>query len=729
VDDRPTANDPQPLTIAAWAKQNAFSLLLVAAVAGLVLRYTHPLDVLMAAGGLSLIVFIHELGHFLAAKWCDVHVKTFAVGFGPPVPGCQFTSGETTYKLGLIPLGGFVAMVGEGDTDGDAADGEADPQAAKEAAKADPRSFANKPVAQRMLVISAGVIMNLLLGATFFAVAYTHGVDEVPTLVSAVEPGSAAWRAGVTPGSQITKLNGRDNPFYDDLRVAVTSTSAGETVDLDVLANGTTTRMVIEPLRLDGALYPTLGVAAPKRLTVPPPARRDESVVARPGSPAAAAGFQPGDILVAMSDPADPAKLTPFAETTAGRPGEFFDYQARLMALAGKPVQVRVARDGRSETLTVGPAFRKTAGLRMRMGTVAAVRAGSPAAAAGLVEGDEIVAVTVPTAAGGVRYTADATEQAGGARPLDPVRLPWELAAWAATRPAGQPVTLTVLRPAADAHTRTRVDLPVGWDDAYRDDFGPLLNPGTPLSVGGLGVAYHVQATVAAVDGSAAAAGVQPNDRIKQVRWAYLTPTGEEVGGWEDVPAHHWAFADNKLQTQPPHRFEARLERGGQTVEVALQATDDPTWPAFDRGLFLEDLRQVQKADGLMSALRLGLYRTVRSGKMIYQQLYAMIFGRISVKLMSGPITLARASYLLAGQDVWHLLILLALISVNLAIVNFLPIPVLDGGHMAFLLYEAAVGRPPPQVLHAALTYAGLATVGGLMLFVLGLDLWRLLFQ
>ena len=64
--------------------------------------------------GLGLVIFIHELGHFLVAKWCDVHVETFSIGFGPPLPGCVFRWGETTYMLALFPLGGYVKLVGEG---------------------------------------------------------------------------------------------------------------------------------------------------------------------------------------------------------------------------------------------------------------------------------------------------------------------------------------------------------------------------------------------------------------------------------------------------------------------------------------------------------------------------------------------------------------------------------------------------------------------------------------
>src|SRR5439155_15807278 len=108
----------------------------------------------VVALGLGFLIFIHELGHFLAAKWCDVHVQTFSIGFGPAIPGCNFVRGETTYKVGILPLGGYVSMVGEG------------PEADED--ENYPRSFKNKSVLQRMLIISAGVIMNMLFAAVIF---------------------------------------------------------------------------------------------------------------------------------------------------------------------------------------------------------------------------------------------------------------------------------------------------------------------------------------------------------------------------------------------------------------------------------------------------------------------------------------------------------------------------------------------------------------------------------
>jgi regulator of sigma E protease len=140
-----------------WLRQNVLSIVISAVVIALVVIYLDPIDTLKVVLGLGFIIFIHELGHFLAAKWCDVHVKTFSIGFGPAVPFCSYKWGETTYMVGVIPLGGYVSMVGEGT-------GETTPDGDPDDDDNDPRSFKNKSVGSRMVIISAGVIMNVVSG-------------------------------------------------------------------------------------------------------------------------------------------------------------------------------------------------------------------------------------------------------------------------------------------------------------------------------------------------------------------------------------------------------------------------------------------------------------------------------------------------------------------------------------------------------------------------------------
>src|SRR5271157_3918193 len=115
--------------------------------------FWNVVNILKVVFGLGFVIFIHELGHFVLAKWNGVKVEKFSIGFGPTVYG--FRRGETEYVLAALPLGGFVKMLGEGTE-------------AEEGKSTDPRAFPNKSVSARMAIISAGVIMNLLLAYACF---------------------------------------------------------------------------------------------------------------------------------------------------------------------------------------------------------------------------------------------------------------------------------------------------------------------------------------------------------------------------------------------------------------------------------------------------------------------------------------------------------------------------------------------------------------------------------
>lgn len=737
-----------PETMASWFKANGTSALTTAAFIAAVCYFLHPLDVLLAIVGLGGIVFIHELGHFLAAKACGVHVKTFAVGFGPPLPFCHFRYGETHYKLAMIPLGGYVAMVGEGDPKTDAAIGAGavdDPDEPETFDKDYPRSFANKPVWQRMIVISAGVIMNMILAAVCFVVVYLHGVEEQPAVAQAVDPGSAAWRAGLRPGEELVKLNELENNpsenkkrlWFDDIRPVVSSTQRGETVSVTTVYQGQTKTYEMEPVRAEGGLFPVIGISPPQSLTLFA-SRRDANPPFDAGSPAAraktasGAGFQGRDKVVAMTDPAT-GSVTPLPESADG--GQF-EFRRRLHRLAGKDVTVRVQRAGTGDTIDTADivlpkTYRKDIGLRMKPGQVTAVRTGSSAEKAGVLtrvvakgeverEGDEVLEVTVRD--GGKPVTLSAT--------ADPLRLPMKLFAWAdgvARLPEASrdwAVTVKVRRAGAE------LVLPMTWDDSYRTEPAPLLSPVSPIPLDGLGLAYQVSSTVSEVTGAAAKAGIRPGDVVTQVRFKAEDFKGKQKdGAWQPVGDFHYAFLDSTLQLQAPHTLDLKVKRGEEEIEVSgLAAADDESWPVAAGGLIFGKELRTLKADDIGEALGLGWQRTVRMVKNTYQGLYALVAGRVSVKVMSGPITLARAGYILAGESVWKLILLVGLISINLAVVNFLPIPVLDGGHMVFLIYEGLRGKPAPVLVQNVLTIVGLAMVLSLMLFTIGLDIWRLLF-
>ncbi|MFT4605182.1 MAG: regulator of sigma E protease [Rhodothermales bacterium] len=150
---------------------------------------------------IMILVFVHELGHFLFAKLFKMRVEKFSVGFPPKVIGKKI--GETEYVLGLTPLGGYVKIVGMVDESMDAETMSQEPQ---------PWEFRSKPVWQRIVVIVAGVVFNMILAAmVFVTLKATYGENYVPSLGSvAVADSSIAWEMGLRTGDEIVAINDRE---------------------------------------------------------------------------------------------------------------------------------------------------------------------------------------------------------------------------------------------------------------------------------------------------------------------------------------------------------------------------------------------------------------------------------------------------------------------------------------------------------------------------------------
>ncbi len=133
----------------------------------------------------------------------------------------------------------------------------------------------------------------------------------------------------------------------------------------------------------------------------------------------------------------------------------------------------------------------------------------------------------------------------------------------------------------------------------------------------------------------------------------------------------------------------------GKDRKIALKPAKDTSWPLSDRGLIFEPDVDVQKASNFGEAVVMGLQKTGDTIQMIYQSLRALVTLRVSIAQTYGPVGIAKTAYDIAGENIFEFLVFLALININLAVINFLPIPVLDGGHMVFLTYEWLRGKPP----------------------------------
>ena len=177
------------------------------------------------------LVFIHEMGHYLVARWCGVGAETFSIGFGREVFGWTDRRG-TRWKIGWLPLGGYVKFIGDMTPASQNADLSTIPAADRN------RAFQVKPVWKRFLIVLAGPMANFLLAiliiAGFFA---TFGVPSTPNLVGQVMPGSAAARAGLIAGDRITAIDGRETRNFEAIgNIAVLH--PGERVTLSVERGG-----------------------------------------------------------------------------------------------------------------------------------------------------------------------------------------------------------------------------------------------------------------------------------------------------------------------------------------------------------------------------------------------------------------------------------------------------------------------------------------------------------
>jgi len=165
-------------------------------------RLRDHMSIIFAIIALGALIFIHELGHFIFAKTFKVGVEKFSLGFGPKLVSKQV--GETEYLVSALPLGGYVKMVGEGD----------DVELSEEDRR---RSFADKPVLQRIVIVAAGPVFNLLFAYVIFIVIYMFlGVPSATTKIGEVLPDKPAARAGIKAGDAIRSVDGRPVSRWDE---------------------------------------------------------------------------------------------------------------------------------------------------------------------------------------------------------------------------------------------------------------------------------------------------------------------------------------------------------------------------------------------------------------------------------------------------------------------------------------------------------------------------------
>ena len=282
------------------------------------------MTILTAAVVLGVLIFVHELGHFLVAKRSGVGVLKFSLGFGPKLIGIK--RGETEYLLSAFPLGGYVKMIGEdpGDESAEAADLE--------------RSFSRKGVGTRARIILAGPAANLLLPVAIFWGIFTFaGQPYFLPIVGTPEKDSPAAQAGLAAGDEVKALDGRPIARWDEIKAAVQA-SSGRALRLTLVRSGQTVEMSVTPRAMktrdvfgqeieawDLGLHPLLSTRIGQVL---------------PGQVAQQAGLQIRDRIVALDG-------TPVAE--------WEQLAKAIHASPGRAVRLTVERGGQRFDVTVTP--------------------------------------------------------------------------------------------------------------------------------------------------------------------------------------------------------------------------------------------------------------------------------------------------------------------------------------------------------------------------------------
>ena len=739
---------------------------------------------LAAVLGFGFLIFVHELGHFLAAKACGVQCDRFYLGFGKAIFKRKW--GETEYGIGWLPLGGYVSMLGQDDdprklkeetersrlaagkavavdgsdgntaaadgntADGNTADGE---KVAAVEPELNPRSYLARPVWQRMIIIAAGVTMNLITAVLLGAWAYAIGVDQSAPQVGSLRAGGGAWEAGLDVGDQIDRIGDEAIRNYRDIGVAAVFGSSGTDANGNEISVPVTVTRAgqNDPLHLPVVLRTFPGESRPRFGTASSWTTR----IAEPRSPE----YLPEslrdfykvyggrtivaiDVLNSADGTEDTAGIVESREIAcyadlAGLCAKYPDRALRLH-LATKTEKIGSA-DASSNTAQKDAVVVPAIPLRVPelaamatgedalpeatgatvfqcgVGEIERIRRGSAAEQAGLAVGDRITHIDGEPVGDALNFAETLRRRAFS---------------------ENRRVVLTLLRTVTAnavengervAQTQESLEVPVVLDAVERFDTplpgGMGVAPSDPFSSPALGIAFEGRLP----DCFVAAEFVLPETvpGISDEKWIAMREEYAEKMVFADGAS--WASLVEICQHLPPGSRislmtdEGRIGTDLTRTELPIVAAEGLFQP--NHGLVFTPFVATVRATGLIDAIRCGVRETAFGAGLVFR-----VLGNLNkVKRdIGGPIAIFKGANDTATAGLIPFLLFLVAISANLAVLNMLPVPVLDGGHIIFLIWEAITGRRPNELVQMVLTFIGIGLLFTLMAWAIGLDILRL---
>jgi regulator of sigma E protease len=708
-------------------------------------------NILLVAIGFGAFVLVHEFGHFLFAKIFGIKVEAFSIGFPPTLVGIlrterglririlpqffpkgdgsddgrlSFTvgkkahrAGETEYRIGAIPFGGFVKMLGQEDV-GEVKQSD------------DPRSFANKPVGARMAVIAAGVVFNAISALIVFMIVFLIGINRVPAVVGGVAADSPAARAGLTGGDEIIEIGGRSNDLdYYDIAVEAALSGKGEKVALKVRhKDGSIEDYALVAEQKPGDEVKKFGIVLPQSLTV-----AEVSDVNDVNELFEKTGLRAGDRIKSVDgkdvrsywefekivrDSIAAAVTVKAERISAVRPASTAQRGERDLAKGGEKggkseveskIRLKLIADeirGESESET-GHICSMVP--RLRLEAVSTVSKKPPSIAEKLkalfsgekkdkdIEAEEeLRSGDIILAAGEVENPTYkelrevTTEYEDRELPIKVLR--------AGSEGLEEELTITVTPKRSKKDGRVVIGI----------FLVPVFDAEHPI----------VAKTIATEDWPA---------KLEIPRGAVITAVDRvKVSSFYDVAREIKRKAGKRIMIN--YRLGKRTT-GGVALEVKADEDFATVESVFADFVPFEYLERLYKASGPVDAIGMGYRKTVMFIAQAYITLKGLVTGLFSPKGLMGPVGILTFSYrIVAERPLIDYAYFLGLISASLAVFNILPLLPFDGGYIVFLLVEKIKGSPVGVRVQEKIASVGWVLVIALVLYVTFNDIVRSFF-